>query len=62
VLPRGIPVGTVVGVAGEAGGWERTYLVRPAVHPAAVTHVMILTGPPVRGDLRSLFESGSPAP
>src|SRR2546430_946182 len=25
-------------------------------------HVMILTGPPVRSDLRSLFESGSPAP
>src|SRR6266700_1214529 len=62
VMPRGIPVGVVVGVAGEAEGWERTYLLRPAVHPAAVTHVMILTGPPVRGDLRSLFESGSPAP
>src|SRR5437773_1407524 len=62
VLPRGIPVGTVVGVAGEAGGWERTYLVRPAVHPAAVTHVMILTGPPGRGDLRSAVESGIPAP
>src|SRR5437667_7178494 len=62
VLPRGIPLGTVVGVAGEAEGWERTYLVRPAVHPAGVTHVMILTGPPVRSDLRSLFESGSPTP
>src|SRR5437773_2484421 len=61
-LRRGIPSGTVVGVAGEAAGWERTYLVRPAVHPAAVTHVMILTGPPLRSDLRSLFESGSPAP
>ena len=62
VLPRGIPVGTVVGVAGEAEGWERTYLVRPAVHPAAVTHVMILTGPPMKGDLRSLFESGGETP
>src|SRR5947207_138685 len=58
VLPRGIPLGTVLGVAGEAEGWERTYLVRPAVHPAGVTHVMILTGPPGRGDLRSLFASG----
>src|SRR5881275_1435996 len=46
VLPRGVPIGTVVGVAGEAEGWERAYLIRPAVHPAAVTHVMILTGPP----------------
>jgi rod shape-determining protein MreC len=55
VLPRGIPIGTVVGGAGEAEGWERTYLVRPAVHPAAITHVMILTAPPSRGDLRSVF-------
>ena len=62
VLPRGIPIGTVVGAAGEAEGWERTYLVRPAVHPAAVTHVMILTGPPLKGDLRSVFQSGGEAP
>ncbi len=63
VLPRGIPIGTVVGVAGEAEGWERTYLVRPAVHPAVATHVMVLTGPPVKGDLRSLFEpGGGPTP
>src|SRR5438128_4291832 len=30
VLPRGVPIGTVVGVAGEAEGWERAYLIRPA--------------------------------
>lgn len=42
VLPRGIPVGTVVGVASETE-WDRTYLVRPAVPPGSVTHVMILT-------------------
>src|SRR6185295_2495265 len=62
VLPRGIPIGTVVSVAGQAEGWERTYLIRPAVHPAAVTHVMILTGPPIRGDLRALFESSGETP
>src|SRR5438309_1533406 len=62
VLPRGIPIGTVVGVAGEAEGWERTYLVRPAVHPAVATHVMVLPGPPVKGDLRSLFEPGGGGP
>ncbi len=62
VLPRGIPIGTVVKAAGEAEGWERTYLVRPAVHPAAVTHVMILTGPPVKSDLRSVFQSGGETP
>src|SRR5881396_1224375 len=62
VLPRGIPIGTVVGVAGEAEGWERTYVIRPAVHPAAVTHVMILTGTPARGDLRSVFQSSGETP
>ena len=62
VMPRGIPVGVVVGVAGEAEGWERTYLLRPAVHPAAVTHVMILSGTPSRGDLRSVFEASGEAP
>jgi rod shape-determining protein MreC len=62
VLPRGIPIGTVVSVAGQTEGWERTYLIRPAVHPAAVTHVMILTGTPIRGDLRSVFESSGETP
>ena len=62
VLPRGIPIGRIVGTASEAEGWERTYLVRPAVHPAAVTHVMILSGPPVKGDLRAVFESSGETP
>jgi rod shape-determining protein MreC len=53
VLPRGIPVGTVIGVAGETE-WERTYLVRPAVPPGAVTHVMVLVESDA-GDLRSAF-------
>ncbi len=57
VFPRGIPIGTVVGLAGEARGWERTYLVRPAVHPATVSHVMILTtrGAAPGTDVRSAF-------
>jgi len=33
-----------------------------AVHPGAVTHVMILTGPPIRGDLRALFEASGETP
>jgi cell shape-determining protein MreC len=62
VLPRGVPIGTVLGAAGESEGWERTYLVRPAVHPAAVTHVLVLTGQPGRGDLRALFEASGVTP
>ncbi len=43
VFPRGIPVGTVLGMLSESAGWERTYLLRPAAHPAQVTHVLVLS-------------------
>jgi len=66
VFPRGVPLGRIIGVASEAEGWERTYLVRPAVHPAAVSHVMILMGPygsPGAGaDVRAAFEAAGQAP
>lgn len=62
VFPRGIPLGRVVGVASEAEGWERTYLVRPAVHPAAVSHVMILTAARIGGDVREGFQVGAATP
>jgi rod shape-determining protein MreC len=45
VFPPGIPVGTVIGVAREEAGWERTYLVRPAANPASEEHVLILKAP-----------------
>jgi len=68
VFPRGVPLGTVVGVAGgtgnpgQASGWERTYLLRPAVHPGAVSHVMLLTGTHVPGDVHTAFETSKEAP
>jgi hypothetical protein len=37
----------------EATPWERRYVVRPAVHPAAISHVMLLTTS--RDDLRGAF-------
>jgi rod shape-determining protein MreC len=43
VFPRGIPIGTVQGMLSETAGWERTYLLKPAVHPAEISHVMILS-------------------
>lgn len=42
VFPRWIPIGTVLSVGEELEGWARTYVVRPNVHPAAVSHVVIL--------------------
>src|SRR5687768_8020166 len=42
--PRGILIGTIVhDLTDPEEGWSRTYLVRPAVNPAHVTSVMILT-------------------
>ena len=43
VFPRGVPIGTIEGVLSESEGWERTYLLRPAVHPAVADHVLILS-------------------
>jgi len=55
VYPRGVPIGTIEGVLSESEGWERTYLVRPAVHPAEVGHVMILSPGRAGDDLRAAF-------
>ncbi len=43
VYPRGIPIGTVMEEIGDKSGWERTYLLKPAVRPADVTSVLVLS-------------------
>jgi rod shape-determining protein MreC len=55
VLPRGLPLGTVIGVASEEAGWQRTYLVRPALHPSAASHVMVLLPARARSDLTASY-------
>ncbi|UCF41352.1 MAG: rod shape-determining protein MreC [Gemmatimonadota bacterium] len=58
VYPRGIPIGQIVAVGEEQEGWSRTYVVQPAVHPAAVSHVVVLIGPAI--DLREAFTEPVP--
>ena len=41
--PRGVLIGTIVGEVKESESWSRTYIVRPAVNPAHLSSVMILT-------------------
>jgi rod shape-determining protein MreC len=41
VYPRGILLGTVVGIEDADTGWRKSYLIRPAVRPEAVTHVLV---------------------
>lgn len=47
-FPRGIPVGVVLGELETSELWARTYLLRPAVLPSAVSAVMVLL--PARAD------------
>src|SRR5256886_11623098 len=53
VLPRGIPLGTVVGVAGGSQGGGRTHPPRPGRRPPRAAHPLILTRPPGRRGPRS---------
>ncbi|MEJ7809206.1 MAG: rod shape-determining protein MreC [Gemmatimonadaceae bacterium] len=58
VHPRGIPIGTVIGEEKKlAEGWARTYLVRPAAHPAELDAVMILQSQVRAGGMSSVWAS-----
>lgn len=58
VYPKGIPIGTVIGIEREQAGWERVYRVRPAANPSAASHVLVLTAPR-QADLGNAFPSDS---
>ncbi len=58
VYPRGIPLGTVSAIGQEQEGWSRTYVLSAAVHPASVSHVIILTG--AAQDVGAAFRPDSP--
>ena len=42
IFPRGIPIGTVLGVAEAEGTWRKAYYLEPIAEPAAATHVLVL--------------------
>jgi rod shape-determining protein MreC len=58
IYPRGIPIGTILSVREELAGWARTYLVLPAVHPASISHVIVLLD--TRADLTESFVPPEP--
>ena len=67
VYPRGVPVGTVIGVEREQLGWERVYRIRPAAQPSVAGHVLILHGAtplriPAAFARRDTTDSVAPAP
>jgi rod shape-determining protein MreC len=42
VYPRGVPVGTVMGMEDEEAGWRKSYLLQPFVGLGVMTHVLVL--------------------
>ena len=61
IFPRGVPLGTVHSILSEAAGWERTYLLQPAVHPAEASHVLILLPDRAADTLSVAFKGTLPA-
>lgn len=41
IYPRGIPLGTVIGIEEADTGWRKSYLLRPAARPEGATHVLV---------------------
>lgn len=41
LFPRGVFLGTVIGIEEADTGWRKSYLIRPGVRPEAVSHVMV---------------------
>jgi rod shape-determining protein MreC len=55
LFPRGIPIGTVVGIDEADTGWRKSYLIRPAVRPEEAVHVLVGLAGSGRSDLSRLW-------
>ncbi len=55
IFPRGIPIGTVEGVAEEEGRWRRSYWLRPIVERGTVTHALVVVGDATSQRMMELF-------
>lgn len=61
VVPRGIPVGTVVGIEEADTGWRKSYILRPSVRPEAARQVLVAAAPGERApDLSSVWNVAAP--
>lgn len=41
LFPRGMMIGTVIGIEEADTGWRKSYLIRPAVRPEGAMHVLV---------------------
>jgi rod shape-determining protein MreC len=61
VYPRGIPVGVVLAVDESDTGWRKNYLMRPAVRPELVTHVLVGVNIAAGSDFAEAWHVNMPA-
>ena len=60
-FPRGIPIGVVLGEVATSELWARTYLLRPAVLPSALSTVMVLTRERVDSGVGGVWQAAGSA-
>lgn len=58
LFPRGIMVGTVIGIEDADTGWRKSYLVRPAVRPEGASQVLVGIG--AADDLSDIWHVAAP--
>jgi rod shape-determining protein MreC len=59
LFPRGIFLGTVIGIEEADTGWRKSYLIRPGVRPESVSHVMVAVREG-QTDLSDVFNVSAP--
>ncbi len=62
VWPRGIPLGVILGIEEADTGWRKSYLIRPAARPQAVTHVLVGINTGAGEDLAKLWNNTAAEP
>lgn len=60
VFPRGIMIGTVLGIEEADTGWRKSYLLRPAVRPEAAAQVLVGVGVSGQADLSAFWNVTAP--
>jgi rod shape-determining protein MreC len=57
VYPRGIPLGVILGIEEADTGWRKSYLIKPAARPEAITHVLVGLSTGAGADLARLWNT-----
>ena len=58
IFPRGIPIGEVMGLHQEEGGWRSEYWLRPVVETGSATHVLVVRANALSNQLMELLSEG----